>query len=367
MANGRSRFQFEVVTPAEDDALRAILRETSMPGSIALSFQREPSFFRAEEAGNCSSQTIAARDTHTGSLVGFGCRAIRRIFIEGEPRRVGYLSGLRCLPQYRGGTLLARAYRFLRELHADGQVDYYLTTILDGNQSARALLTSGRADLPEYRPVGRIITYLLPLYRRYGARPYVSTADLAGGFDCLSDHNRATQFSPTFELHDLTGASGLLPDFDARRFYVYPSATGVVATLAVWDQRSFKQTIVTGYTLPLRLAQPFSAPLSLLGVCPRLPRVGHGLPCLYASCLSFRPGHSQDLRALIHETLVRWSGQGHAYLIVGIDARHPLEPYLRELSSLAIGSGVYLVSWPGTYTLPLPLGNRLHGVEVALL
>ena len=57
-----SSYRFDLATEADDGALRAILKNTSMPGEISLSFQREPSFFAAERAGNLYSQVIAARE-----------------------------------------------------------------------------------------------------------------------------------------------------------------------------------------------------------------------------------------------------------------------------------------------------------------
>src|SRR5205085_4640021 len=194
------RFEFALAGEADDDALRTLLRHISMPGNITLSFHREPSFFLAEQAGNITSQVIVCKDHQKGQIVGMSSRSIRDVYIDGKPTRVGYLSMLRGLPEARGNVALARGYRYLHTLHADGAVPYYFTTILDDNTTAKVLLTSGRAGLPVYKPVARLSTYLLPLRRnwmRKSTSSPVSRADhrqLSEAVTFLQEWNSQYQF-----------------------------------------------------------------------------------------------------------------------------------------------------------------------------
>ena len=96
-----SRFQFELAGPADDADLRAVLAATPMAGRMAVSFQREPSWFGAAVVDGFSRQVVACRDRSTGRIFGFGCRSLRELYVNGEPSTVGYLSGLRVLPRYR--------------------------------------------------------------------------------------------------------------------------------------------------------------------------------------------------------------------------------------------------------------------------
>src|SRR5436309_10020001 len=159
------RFEFSLAGEAEDEALRTLLRPISMPGNITLSFHREPSFFLAEQAGNITSQVLGCKDRQKDQVVGMGSRSIRCVYIDGKPTRVGYLSMLRGITEARGNIALARGYKYLQTLHADGAVPYYFTTILDDNTTAKALLTSSRAGLPVYKSIAHLITYLIPLKR----------------------------------------------------------------------------------------------------------------------------------------------------------------------------------------------------------
>ena len=111
-------------------------------------------------------QVIACRDLRTGRIIGFGCRSFRDVYINGRPEVVGYLSSLRVLPEHRNFGLVARGYAFFRELHGDGRVPFYLTTIAAGNRTALNVLTSGRAGLPVYHPAGTYHTVAVSLPRQ---------------------------------------------------------------------------------------------------------------------------------------------------------------------------------------------------------
>ena len=50
-----------------------------------------------------------------------------RVYVNGRPETVGYLSTLRLLAEHRGSGLLARGFGYFRELHQDGQAQLYLT------------------------------------------------------------------------------------------------------------------------------------------------------------------------------------------------------------------------------------------------
>src|SRR5207248_343014 len=156
--NGRepvSRYRFELAGPADDADLRRVLAETPMAGRVAVTFRRDPSYFSAPEVDGHCRQVVAAREVETGRLVGFGSRSLRRLYVNGGPREVGYLSSLRLLAGHRNRGLVARGYAFFRGLHGDGRAPLYLTTIAEGNELAVRTLTSGRAGLPAYHDAGR--------------------------------------------------------------------------------------------------------------------------------------------------------------------------------------------------------------------
>ena len=68
---------FDLATHADEAALRRILRASPMPGSISVTFEREPDYFRASTIEGTFHQTIVARDSATGEIIGMGTRSVR--------------------------------------------------------------------------------------------------------------------------------------------------------------------------------------------------------------------------------------------------------------------------------------------------
>ena len=363
------RFQFSLASEAEDEELRALLRRIAMPGNITLSFQREPSFLLAEQAGSITSQVMVCRDRTKDQIVGMGSRSIRDVYIDGKPARVGYLSMLRGVPEARGNIALARGYRYLRELHADRAVPYYFTTILDDNTEARNLLTSARGGLPIYKPLAQLITYLIPLRRRRSHKntsTSVSTADqsqLAEAVTFLQHWNSQYQFAPVYTLADILGQSKLLPAFCSDHFYVYQENGEIRGTLGVWDQQSFKQTVVTAYSRNMQLLRPFYNLYAAITGNPGLPPTESEIKVLYASFLS---GNQSACAALLNRVRTDWSGKGYDYLSIGMCADNPFAQIASHHASQRISSTVYIVYWQDE-SVTLPETDRPVHVEIATL
>jgi len=367
--SARHRFEFSLAGEAEDEELRDLLRRIAMPGNITLSFQREPSFLLAEQAGSIASQVMVCKDRTKDQIVGMGSRSIRDVYIDGKPARVGYLSMLRGVPEARGNIALARGYRYLRELHADGAVPYYFTTILDDNSEAKNLLTSARGGLPVYKPLAQLITYLIPLRRfRFSksASDAVSRADqhqLSESITFLQQWNSRYQFAPVYTLADILGQSKLLPAFCPEHFYVYQERGEIRGTLGVWDQQSFKQTVVTAYSRNMQLLRPFYNLYAAITGNPGLPPTGAKIRLLYASCLS---GGQSVFEALLNQVRADWSGKGYDYLSLGVCADNPIAQIASRYATQRISSTVYIVYWQDESVM-LPEADRLVHVEIATL
>ena len=364
-------FKFELAGETEDAALRAVLRESHMPGNISLAFSREPSFFIAERAGSVRHQTLVYRKEDSGRITGIGGRSVRKIYIDGEEKVVGYLSSLRILPESRNRMTLVRGYKFLRSLHDDGEVPYYFTTILDENRYAKLILESGRAGMPSYVPMGMFVTYLIPIRKKVprSLRHEVlscSENTLPQAHECLSEWNGRHQFAPVYTLDDLTGGTGLLPHFSSKDFYVCKERGEVVGTLGVWNQQSFKQTIVTNYSAKMKAVRASYNAIARLRGHPTLPSVGESIRFVHASFVSAKNDNVEVFESLIHKACSDWSGRGHDYLLVGLAEENKLSTVARKMASRQLESRIYLVHWPEE-KMVLPKNGRVAHIEVATL
>lgn len=363
------RFEFALATEADDCELRELLRQIAMPGNITLAFLREPSFFLAEQAGSMASQVIVCRDCRQGRVVGMGSRSLRWVYIDGKPTSVGYLSLLRGIPQARGNIGLARGYQYLKELHADGAVPYYFTTILADNADAVRLLTSGRAGLPVYQPFAHLVTYLIPLTgKRRGPKAHraISRGErglLPQALTCLQEWSSRYQFAPVYTLQDILGQSNLLPGFSWENVYVYREHGRALGTLGVWDQQAFKQTVVAAYSRKMQILRPWYNLYACARGIPRLPRCGARINVLYAALTS---GERCVFEGLLQQVCADWSGRGYDYLSVGFCADNICSSVVSRYATQRIVSTVYIVYWPENEVLLPQTGGPVH-LEVATL
>jgi hypothetical protein len=362
--------EFGLAKSADDAALRDLLRRTGMPGEIELAFLREPSFFVAGRAGNRETQTMVCRDLETDEIVGLGERSIRAAYVDGKPAALGYLSNLRGAVEWRKGLGLARGYAYLRTLHGDGKVRFYVTTILEENAEAIALLTSGRGRLPRYEQAGTLITYLLPIHRRRracstAAEP-VRAGGLADALSCLDAWNRRHQFAPVYTHEDLAGATGLFPDFTLDNLYVAREGCRVHGTLGVWDQSGFKQMVVSSYSRRLACVRRLYNVYAAVRGAPGLPAAGSHLRLLHGAFLSANDDDAATAQALVERALVDWSGRGASYLVLTLAEGHPLGETLSRHAARRLTSRVYAVYWPDEGVPAFDRGRPLH-LEVATL
>jgi hypothetical protein len=368
-----SGYRFELAGPADDADLRDVLARTPMQGSIRLSFRREPSFFDAARIDGQVQQVVAARDMDTNRLVGFGCRSLRRQYVNGQPDTVGYLSALRLLEEHRGIGLVARGFAFFRELHQDGQAAMYLTTIAEGNEKAHRVLMGGRAGLPIYRPAGRYHTVVIPCLPR--CRPSRSEPidtreatrdDVPAVVDFLAKVGPTRQFFPCYEASDFFSDQGAFKGLRPDDLLLAFRGEKLVGTLAGWDQHDFRQTVVEGYGGLLRWLRPLYNGWAALRRLPSLPAPGQPLHYLCGALPVVAGGDPAVFDALIDRLCCRAAGRW-PYLLIGLHESDPLLALLRERRATWYTTLLYLVCWDDGELARQALDERVPFLELGSL
>lgn len=318
---------FSLAEQSDDAGIRALLRNNPVRGRISISLEREPNYFADADTAGQLKQTIVAREA--GRIVCVGaCTALNR-FVNGAARRVGYLGGLRLDDSCAGRfDILRRGYEFFRELQEDEPADFYFTSIASDNERARRFLQRGFKGMPKYEFVGEFVTLV------------VSTRRSPMKLDCVSNDAGPSQFAPCWNVED---------------FGFQEIATGA----GVWDQRAYKQTVVSGYETPIRRMRWVINLFNGLIGAPKLPRIGEQLSMAFGVGASGR-----NVGALVRET----RRIGVEMLVVGFDARDPVLDIIRKkFRCREYRNRIYVVRWPGIGACADDLDGRLLGPEVALL
>lgn len=363
-----SRFRFGLAEPADDAQLRARMAQDWMEGRIAVSFRREPDYFSGCRLQGELAQVIVCREAEGGKIVGLGSRCSGRMYVNGEARRAGYLADLRGDPAYRKGTLLARGYRFLRDLDQADPLPVYYTVIYDTNAVAINNLTGARAGLPSYVPLGRILTPAihLDLARRAIVLPGVelrrARADELGAIVAfLNQQLRARQFAPVYQECDFL-PGGRCTGLKAEDFFIALKGGRIAATVAAWDQAAIRQTHVERYSPALAALRPLYNLASAISPLKPLPAVGARIPHLYLSCIAAADDDLAVFRALLRFAYNQLrSGPWH-YAIAGLHENDPLAPALAEYRAIAAAGLLFKVD----FNQPFALSNSIPYIEMAL-
>ncbi|MGA2813722.1 MAG: hypothetical protein ABSG16_20150 [Candidatus Acidiferrum sp.] len=343
-----------------------------VPGNIEVTFEREPDFFVGSEIRGAFNLTIAVRDLQSGKIVGIASRSVTKAFVNGVPSDLGYLSDLRLSPEYRSGSLLARGYRFLKELHADGRALLYTTAIFAENSRALATLTAGRAGLPTYHPMGCLDCSGINLGRT--KPPFEARCDIERGsltllpqiVECLNRNNARKQFAPFHTCEDFL-PGGRWRDFTPTDFYVAMRDNRVMGVIGQWNQRRFKQTRIIRFSGPLRWLAPMVKLAHPILKGRRFPEVGEELRSFYVSFVAVDNDDVSVFRALLR-VLYRDAAAGDAmFALTSLHQEDPLRAALADYSLTPFCARIFCVCYGDGNQVFENLDNRVPYMEAATL
>jgi hypothetical protein len=369
---------FELARPSDDEALRRLLRENPMAGRIAVSLEREPSYFRAAAVEGPFHQVAVGRDEATGEVVGMGSRSVRPVFLNGQVREIGYLSQLRVL--HRPGKPLfvsrglARGFGFLRELHRDGRTPFYLTSIVADNLPARRLLTAGLVGYPRYWDYAPFNTYALALGRRQlpigapsGVRIVRASAEEVPAIHaCLERNGRRRQFAPHWRPGILFDPE-CTPDLSPEDFFVALRRDRVVGCISCWDQSGFKQSVVRSYSGVLgRFRALANVGARVLG-WPPLPTPGSPFRSCYAAHAAVDDDDPEIFAALLRALYNHAASAGFGYAMLGMSPEDSFTRIAASYRHVLYRSHLYLVAWEDGLEEVARVDGRTPGPEVAVL
>lgn len=347
-----SGLSFEIAGPRHDAAIRRLLRESTMRGMISLTFEREPSFFGGVVRRGDRESTIVALDGDR--VVSMGRCLERLCFLDRNPKRVAYLSELRLDASVQGRfDLLRKGYAFTREHLLKDPADIYFTSIAADNVRARRLLERSAPGLPTYTHLANLETHLIPVSRRQAPRSHhsleIERANPSQAAELVSFLNK--QNSP-FDLSTVWNEDMLLEETGSGRVIdslrVATRRSVIVACAALWDQRSFRQTVVRGYARPVKQVRPILNLIALATGTPPLPPVGSVLAHAFLSPFAISREVEGVGLALVEAMMPLACEAGLSFLTLSLDSNDPVGTSLRRrFHPRAYHSRLYRVDWTG--------------------
>ena len=366
-----TQISVNLAEPADDAAIRLLLRKQSMPGRVAVTFEREPDFSLGCAITGEDCRILVAR-TEGGEIIGVATRSFRNVFVNGRKQRLGYLGQLRIDERFQGRWLVSRGFDLLRQMHSGSGVPAYLAAIVGGNSQATGVLVEKRRKFfPQFHAVADYRTLAIDLHRPKPPLPCGAQIGPAGpdelveiaGF--LQTHGSKRQFYPVWNeqaLRELS-AYGLRP----QDLIVARNGGVIVGVIGLWDQSAYKQTVVQAYSGWLKTIAPlWNSSASLLGRGP-LPGRGEVLRSAYASLVAIAHDDPAVFAALLREVYNLARSRSFRYLMLGLDSRDPLLPAARSYSYILYPSRIYLAAWSDGGNFHECLEHRAVYIDIATL
>jgi len=362
---------FSKADKKDDDALRKRMQQDLLEGDITVSFRREPSFFYGSAVQGDMAQVYKCVDTDN-NLIGLGSRALLKTYINGKASKTGYLSDLRLSSEHRGGTILLRAYRYLKKIHDNNPVPLYYSMIMENNQLALRALTKQRCNLPHYRDAGLFLTpaIFLDLKKETIAIAGISChrakdGDMEEIFKFIQLTAAEKQFAPVISVSDMNTnrLRGLRPD----DFYLAYKDGEIIAVIAAWDQSDFRQTFIEKYNTTLQILRPIYNLLSIISPLKPLPPLGSKVPYFYLTFVNVKQNNPEIFRCLLRYMYNDRRTGNWSYFIAGLHENDPLASVLSEYRRIKIAGKLFVVHYQENEQDYNNLDDRIPYVEISMI
>lgn len=352
------RFRIDLATPADAAEILQIYESGDFLGKISVLYTRRPDpWYSLQQEGEEVVIPIL-REQKNNRICGMGCCVLRSGYLNGEIKRIGYLTGLKVLPEYRQKLLpIADVYQFLYEQTKD-KVDFFYTTILRENVAVQKMLEKKRARMPRYFYLGDYTVYCFRLGKKRARK-------VRGDYLLNRGLNRAVQYfiAEQEKAYQLSvPVSNKVTEQEEKEYFSLTDAQGnVLAACALWNQQDYKQYIITGYHGLYRLLRKL--PIELWGY-PPLPLINS--PANYASVVQFYVQNDDPHLARYFLERVAGEAKQYDFLMWGLFSGHPLQSLFTRIRHFHYQSRVYSVHWPAE-NYHCPLDGRPYNCEVAYL
>ena len=335
---------------SDDNALKQILRETSMDAWVRLSQEHEPSYFSSVDLFGHRKAIIANIKDMTGSFVGMCSSVEMPVHINGKSMMAGYLGELRVMPAFRNRLrIVQNGFKSVQKLNDPlHQLNYWFTSIAKENQAARRLLEANLKGMPNYQPQGEMVTYALStrLAKDNACLQPAEVKDIPEIVKFYNHYASQYQYSPVLNeewLQSLDGSNGL----HISDFYLLKQDDRIQACFALWDQRSFKQTVVRGYRFPLNILRgPYNISARLTKHV-SLPAVDKQIDYIFIAFLAIAESANDEFDAVLRGALSLIQKRHASLGMLGLSSMNPNTAALTSYPTQTYHTLIEQVSWPG--------------------
>jgi len=334
-------------TLADDQALRELIAVPMTTKGVQISFQREPSYFKASDILYRHKLHVVIEDTENQKNVACYSNGHRPCYVDKAVQNVRYASDLRVDPNYRGKSLVKILGAHVKQtLH---EPDFSQMIIFNDNYAARAAIQTGKTGIPDYYDEGLIET--LTLTHLGTKRDIDAFLEKTKQTEIGNIHSRVAQpedipamnafiaamaqhynFIPAYNFEELQAGHHYFTGLQLSDFQLYFQNEKLVGMFGLWDQHSLKQTKILHYSPLIGVFRPVYNLLTKITKAMPLPKLGDSLKYHVLHSLLSHPQHLGLHHLMLEDAyqLSKQKGVGIvSFTLSHQDPRYQLNPFYK--------------------------------------
>ncbi len=323
-------------TPKDNEKLLDLSRETPMRGALVINIDRSTNYFcLARLQGKNSKIFVAEKNNEILGMV--GC-SFRDIILFGKLTTIAYIGGVKIRESAKTGLTSFRLMKKVKDYLLESKIKFAVILVLSDNKAMTGLL-SGRAGIPAFHLLAKYhITYIIPLYSLKSTENYTiresKSSDLQEIVNLFSKFYKDTELSPRWTPEFFTTLLEQSPNYDYSNILVALKNENIVAALSLWNQSSFKRTVVERYSSWYKVLRFLTTPLHIL------PPVGEPMSEMCFRHIVCAKGHESAVTELVRTAIKKYRKE-YRFFRAGFQDRDFLMNSIKGFPKLKIGLNLY--------------------------
>lgn len=329
-------------------AIRSLC-QIPVSGNIALSMERDPDYY----AGACiqceEPEVYVCFSNRTGELCAMFNVGFRRVYYQGEIRKIRYLCDLRIRPSYQKSRIGYHIGTFLSSNHIPDNILPAQTIIFADNNRMITIIEkhlshSSQLKLPVFHYTGTYISNLVTFKSSIKKNKNIivrsaEQKDIETMQHFFDKEASKIPYYPYYNFRELEKPyySGI----EMANYYLAYLDNELVGICGVWDQSDMKQTRVVEYNGAYKWLRPLYNAYANFAHKPLLPPKGNIIKYMNLHTILIKKNDEAIFKTLLGHIVRTYQDQGFAYYLCGFDQYHPLQQVINRMPNKRQVKGYY--------------------------
>lgn len=363
------RFKIQEFDKTENELLLDFYNKpVSSSGNINLVLDHSPDIWKSLTVEGYNNNIIAAIDINVNKIVAAMICSQKECFLNGQIQPVGYLSGLKVLPEYQGTIVTALLIKHFRKWWDNTKPVIWFFSVFNDNKKSVRLFDKKNSVLPDIQVVGETNTYIFKK-RYFPVGKYSSLikvrkanrADVSSIMQFIKEEGKYRAFLPDYNESDLIDGKGLLNQFNIDNLVIAEVENEIVGIMGIWYQSATRRWKVTSYSKKVRFFRPLINLGAKIFRMPELPTENSEIKYRILSLMLAKNDDSEIFKAMFNH-IMRSEERNDGTYSITIKKDNPLNGYFKK-RSIQFSNSIYLTVQPENRNLIENLNLRNLYIE----